>query len=186
MLEKIKAPLVLMLICGIICGLLIVAYEATYVDTTGVITDGLQEGLNDIYGESNAEYKMLKNEDGTVKTYDGITSIIVNNNGQVAFEIIADGYVKGGLHTLVGIDENGKLQKISIIAISETQGLGTKVKDKSFLDQFVGINSDDYKIDSITGATYSSKGIKKAVDTAINAYNEHKEEILGEQLKGVY
>lgn len=186
MLDKIKPPLVLMLICGIICGLLIIAYEATYIDTTGVITESLQNGLNEIYGESNTKYRMLENEDGTVKTYDGITSIIINDNGQVAFEIIADGYAKGGLHTLVGIDENGNLKNISIIAINETKGLGTKVKDKTFLDQFIGINSDDYKIDNITGATYSVNGIKNAVNTAINAYNEHREEISNEQFKGVH
>ena len=175
-----KAPLVIMLICGSICGLLIAAYEATYTDTTGLITDSLQKGLNEIYGESDTEYRMLKNEDGTVKTYDGVTSIIVNDNKQVAFEIISDGYTKGGLHTLIGIDENGKLKNISIISISETQGLGTKVKNRSFLDQFVGIDSDDYNVEGITGATYSVKGIKNAVNLAINIYNEHKEEILGE------
>ena len=37
--EKIKPSLVLTLICLITCALLVIAYEATYVDTTGVITD---------------------------------------------------------------------------------------------------------------------------------------------------
>lgn len=172
--EKIMPPLVLTLICVITSALLVAAYNITYVDTTGVITDELASGLTEIYGGSDG-FDMLMNDDGTVKTYDGVTSVITNASG-TAFEITADGYSKGGLHLLIGFDESGSICGISVISIGETPGLGTKVQNKDFLDKFKGISSEDYQVDNITGATYSSKGMKAAVNTALEAYSQMKGE----------
>ena len=135
--EKIKPPLVLTLICLITCGLLVAAYEATYVDNTGIITEKLQTGLTDVYGHFE-DFEMLLNDDGTVRTYDGVTSIL-SDGKYTAFEITADGYSKGGLHVLVGLDENGSVKGVSIMTIGETPGLGTKVQDAGFLGQFSGV-----------------------------------------------
>ena len=173
--ERIMPAFVLTLICVISAALLAVVYNLTYVDTTGIITDKLSEGLTELYG-SDSGFEMLKNDDGTVKTYEGVTSVICNENGNTAFEITADGYSKGGLHLLVGFDNSGVICGISILSIGETPGLGTKVQDKSFLDKFKGISSLDFAVDNITGATYSSNGMKNAVNAALNAYSQMKGE----------
>lgn len=138
--EKIKPPLVLTLICLITCGLLVAAYEATYVDNTGIITDKLQTGLTDVYGHFE-DFEMILNDDGTVLTYDGVTSVL-SDGKYTAFEIYADGYSKGGLHVLVGLDENGAVKGVSIMTIGETPGLGTKVQNADFLGQFGGVTYD--------------------------------------------
>ncbi len=135
--EKIKPPLVLTLICLIACGLLVAAYEATYVDNTGVITDKLTAALAEIYGTAES-YEILLNDDGTVLTYDGVTSIL-SDGTNTAFEIYADGYSTDGLHVLVGLNENGVVKGVSIMTIGETPGLGTKVQNADFLGQFKGI-----------------------------------------------
>lgn len=135
--EKIKPPLVLTLICLITCGLLVAAYEATYVDNTGVITEKLQTGLTEVYGKFE-DFEMLLNDDGTVLTYDGVTSVLYDGK-YTAFEITADGYSTGGLHVLVGLDEKGAVKGVSIMTIGETPGLGTKVQDAGFLGQFNGV-----------------------------------------------
>ncbi len=178
MFSKIKPPLVLTVICTLISALLIVVYNATYVDTTGVITDSLKKGLEEIYGSGN--YSMLKKDDGSVLTYDGVTSVIVDDRKNVSFEIITDGYAKNGIHILVGVSDDG-VMGISFIELGETPGLGSKVKDDSnFIKQFIGVNSDEYDFTAITGATFSSKGMKSAVKTALDTYKEHKEEIINE------
>ncbi|MBR6923595.1 MAG: FMN-binding protein, partial [Oscillospiraceae bacterium] len=87
--EKIKAPLVLTLICTIVAALLIFVHKLTYVDTTGVITDELKSGLTEIYGDG--KYTMLRSDDGGVLKYDGVDSVIVNEDGKTAFEITSDG-----------------------------------------------------------------------------------------------
>lgn len=174
--ENIKPPVVLAVICAIVCSLLIVAYNATYVDTTGVITDKLQECLDNIFG--NGTYEMARNDDGSLLLYDGITAVMYDSDGNTAFEIAADGYSKGGLDIIVGFDADGNVKGIEFVSIGETPGLGTKVQEKSFLEQFFGKNSSDFEIQAVTGATYSSKGMKNAVSLAIDTYNSHKEEIL--------
>lgn len=135
--EKIKPPLVLTLICIITCGLLVAAYQATYTDSTGVITDKLEAGLTELYGSADG-FEMLKNDDGSVLTYEGVTSVL-SNGTDTAFEITANGYSTGGLHVLVGVNENGSVDGVSILTIGETPGVGTKVQDPAFLEQFKGV-----------------------------------------------
>lgn len=150
--EKIKPPLVLTLICIITCGLLVAAYEATYVDTTGVITEKLTAGLTEVYGSAEG-FEMLKNDDGTVLTYEGVTSVLFDGTN-TAFEITADGYSSGGLHVLVGLDSTGAINGVSVMTIGETPGVGTKVQDESFRNQFRGI---------VYGDTVSAENIEATV-----------------------
>lgn len=150
--EKIKPPLVLTLICIITCGLLVAAYEATYVDTTGVITEKLTAGLTEVYGSAEG-FEMLKNDDGTVLTYEGVTSVLFDGTN-TAFEITADGYSSGGLHVLVGLDNTGAVNGVSVMTIGETPGVGTKVQDESFRNQFRGI---------VYGDTVSAENIEATV-----------------------
>ena len=163
--DKIKPSVVLTLICLIICGLLVFAYEATYVDNTGVITDKLSEGLADVFGSAD-DFEMLKNDDGTVLTFDGVTSVL-SDGKNTAFEITADGYSTGGLHVLVGINENGSVEGVSIMTIGETPGLGTKVQNKEFLSQFSGLTLEDTSSDgeksSATGKAVW--GTREEIDT---------------------
>lgn len=171
--EKIMPPLVLTIICVISSALLAFVYNLTYVDTTGIITDKLSAGLTEIYGNADG-FSMQMNEDGTVKTFEGVTSIISDSSGNVSFEITADGYSKGGLHLLIGFDESGSVCGISVLSIGETPGLGTRAAAPEYLGKFTGITSPEFEADAITGATFSSKGIQSAVKTAVTAYLELK------------
>lgn len=162
--EKIKPPLVLTLICIITCGLLVAAYEATYVDTTGVITDKLTAGLTEVYGSANG-FEMLKNADGTVLTYEGVTSVLFDGEN-TAFEITADGYSSGGLHVLVGLDRSGAVSGVSVMTISETPNVGTKVQSADFRRQFIGVKYADTvtKQEETTVKPKAVWGTRKKID----------------------
>ena len=111
--------------------------------------------------------------------YDEIKNIAVTTDGRTAVEIVADGYSKGGIDILIGFDESGAVCGIEFVSLGETPGLGSKVRDEeSFRGQFIGASDDSYGFDAISGATFSSKGMKHAVDTAVKVYNENKEAIL--------
>lgn len=207
--EKIQPSLVLTLICLITCALLVLAYEATYVDTTGVITDEMTAGLEEIYGTSDG-FTMKTTESGDIYKPEGVTCVLTDENGNRAFEITTDGYSSGGIHVLVGMDASGAVSGVSVLSLGETPGLGTKVRDlPEFREQFKGLTSDklpkaaeednspkkfvwgsddeiktlkdaaasapvsdEFELDAITGATFSSKGMYRAVTIALNAYNE--------------
>lgn len=79
----------------------------------------------------------------------------------------------GPIRMAVGLDRNGKVVGVTIVSMAETPGLGSKVvDDKSFLPRFNGLDSADAakKVDTITGATKSSRGVRKGVEAALAAY----------------
>lgn len=182
--DKIMPPLVLTIICVVVCGLLVFAYNKTYVDNTGVLTDDMKAGCTEIFGEG--EYEIMLEPDAETKTpvtygVEGINSIITDKADKSCLvEITQDGYSKGGLHLLVGINADGAVEGIYFLSIGETPGLGTKVQNEVFLKQFKGytVDTDEESIDNVTAATYSSKGMKAAMKKAVKLYDEHKEEIF--------
>lgn len=191
--EYVKPPLVLAAICLVCCGLVVVAYNLTYVDTAGIITDNLQSGCETVLGQGKYSMLIDTNADGeeVPVTYEkGINSIIVDDKQQVAFEVTVDGYAKDGLHLLIGIDKDGAVSGIHVLSLAETPGLGTKINTPAFLNQFVGAiakreDTDaqtfatEDMVDGISGATYSSKGVTQAVTLVLDTYSAKKGEILG-------
>ena len=70
---------------------------------------------------------------------------------------------------IVGTDLNGNCLGVEITSLSDTPGVGTKVKDQSFLESFKGCNADSVKeCDTIAGATISSKAVKSGIEAAVS------------------
>lgn len=171
--DKIKPTLVLTIICVVAALLLVLAYEATKENIAEQQEKKFQSSVEALFGE--CEYTLLDDDFGS----DDVAAIAVTADNRVAFQMCVDGYSKDGIEVLIGIDETGKISGIEFVSLGETPGLGTKIRDeKSFTEQFIGASDSDYQFDAITGATYSSKGMKSAIDTALEIYNENKEAIL--------
>ncbi len=90
-----------------------------------------------------------------------------------AFMAVAVGY-GGPIDILVGLEKDNALRGIKIISQKETPGLGAKITEAAFLDQFAGqigktlaLTKDGGTIDAITGATISSSAVVEAVKEAI-------------------
>lgn len=171
--DRILPTIVLTIICTAAALLLALAHEATKDSIAKQKELKFSKTVEQLFGE--CEIKMLDNNFGC----DEIKSIAVTSDGKTAVEIVADGYSKGGIDVLIGFDENGEVSGIEFVALGETPGLGSKVRDEeSFRKQFIGASDGSYSFDAISGATFSSKGMKHAVDTALKVYNENKEAIL--------
>lgn len=85
----------------------------------------------------------------------------------------------GMIGVMVGIGKEGKLLDIGITSHSETPGVGTRVEEPSFTNQFRDLSiTGAVAVDGISGATYSSKGVMSAVEEAIAYVNEFREEIF--------
>ena len=128
-LKKIKPVLVLSIICTLICALLIVTYNLTYVDTSGVLTDNLKAGC--IAADGEGEYALITDKaaaklDG--EEFGNISKIVKNKTkGTFLFETVVDGYAADGIDAVIAIDKNGAVSGISIIALGETPGLRREV-----------------------------------------------------------
>ena len=73
---------------------------------------------------------------------------------------------------LVGITNDGKIAGIKITDVSgETAGIGDKVKKNDFTKNFTGIDHTEVEsVPNVSGATYSSTGVKKGVRDAFTAF----------------
>lgn len=104
------------------------------------------------------------------------------DSGETVFAIIKDGGIigccvnsvgsgyGGDINLMVGIDTDGKVSGISFVSMSETPGVGTKVKGEGFVSQFLGLSENAVigeNVDGISGATFSSKGVAEAVNNAL-------------------
>jgi len=101
----------------------------------------------------------------------------------VALENKAGGF-GGDVSVMVGFNvANDTLLGIGVTTMSETPGLGTKIAEPKFSNQFRGssmdveLRSKDGAIDAVSGATVSSSAAVTAVQAAVKDYQALKTEI---------
>ena len=92
----------------------------------------------------------------------------------------SEGY-GGDIVFSIGIDKEGVITGLSYLSISETAGVGMKVKEEKFYGQFVGKKVDsfvytkdgkksDEEIDAVGGATISTNAVVNGVNAGLLAY----------------
>lgn len=186
MMQKIKPILIPAIIIALISGLIIVVYNLTYVDTSTVVTDKQLAAVTKIYGEGDysvipvSEYpEALKNGDEC--NIPELTKIIRKSDGSIAFDMVVKGY-KNGFDIMVGV-KDGAVAGVAIVSVGEeTPGLGTNTNKPEWLANFNGktgevvivknkTNPAENEVNAVTSATFSSKGVAKAVNLALKAYN---------------
>jgi len=85
----------------------------------------------------------------------------------------------GSIGVMVGVGKDGTLLDISITNHSETPGIGSRVTEASFTDEFKDLSiEEELEVDGVSGATYSSKGVMGAVNQAIGYVTKFREEIF--------
>ncbi|MCH5199619.1 MAG: FMN-binding protein [Oscillospiraceae bacterium] len=181
--NRFKPTIVLTAITSIVALLLIVTHIFTYADTSGIITDKLMSACVEAMGEG--EFVIVSDwqaEGYGIEKPDNVEKLIKKSDGSIAFEIITNGYSKNGLDLLIAMNSDGSVKAVSVVSVTDTPGLGTKVNDSSFLAQFSGKTgqltavknqpkSED-EVQAVTGATYSSKGVTEAVNIAVEVYSQ--------------
>ena len=165
--NNIKAPLVLALVCVAVSGLLAFANELTASRIAKAQEEKLSKSLVEVFGE--ADYKTVD------KSFENVNQVITDENNRAVFDITVDGYSKDGIQALIGIDGDGKICGIGIVSLKETTGIGTRIEANDYIGKFIGLDNTDFPADTIiSGATYSSKGMRNAVSIAMETYAENK------------
>jgi electron transport complex protein RnfG len=99
----------------------------------------------------------------------------------VAIQTVSKTGYGGDIVIMVGADMKGEIQGLYILNYAETPGLGSKIDEEWFKKQFVGISisknklsveKDGGEIDSITGATISSRAVAYAVEEGLEVFKE--------------
>lgn len=101
-----------------------------------------------------------------------------------AFKVASEEGYSGHIELVVGISAEGRISGVDIVDQSETPGLGAKSDDEDFkaqyaekpLEELTVVKTEptaDAQIQSISGATITSRAVTGAVNEAIAYYNEN-------------
>lgn len=104
-------------------------------------------------------------------------------NGQlnsVAIKTYANTGFGGRIELIAGFNVDGSIKSYKVITSNETPGLGSKVDEPKFKQQFEGfhpqkqvlkVKQDGGDIDAVTAATISSRAVLKALGRAYDAFS---------------
>jgi electron transport complex protein RnfG len=174
--------LILALITAAITILLVVMERGIQSDETE-ISGKLKEKCIEMMGEG--EFTVITDWDVYSETIpeipaEIIRTIIHDESGTIAFQIVVNGYNRGGLNMLIIMNEDGSVKDLSVYINTETPGIGNKVNERDFLENFIGHNGEvrvvrgtsrqENEIAAITGATRSARAVADAVNIAIETY----------------
>jgi electron transport complex protein RnfG len=102
---------------------------------------------------------------------DGDLFVIYEGDSITGYTFLASGNgYSGVISMLVGINPDYTIKDVAILSQTETPGLGSKITEKEFTGQFVGLASTDLglsrdggSIDAISGATISSRAVTDTI-----------------------
>lgn len=178
--QFIKPAVVLSAIC---------ALAGTLLAVTHTVTQPIIEA-NAIAAANAARAELLPQATGFKEnkevSIEGVTEIYVaEDDAGVIITAQAAGY-SGAVPVMVAFDTKGNILAVKFLDNTETPGLGQKVKEKSFGQQFQNKPAQKLKLGSditaITGATISSNAALNAVNLAVSAYQALEQKGMPEDL----
>ncbi|MCB2293729.1 RnfABCDGE type electron transport complex subunit G [Clostridium algoriphilum] len=180
--DNIKLGLILLLITGIAGFLLGGAYEITKAPIAASVASDKQTAMKEILPDADK----FSNSDVNIKSNAKILEVNVGTKGTkiagYAIKVAPKGYA-GPIETMVGISSDGKVTGISILAHTETPGLGANAPEPAFSNEYKNkptkedlevvkvVPKKDNEIQAMTGATITSKAVTLGVNDAIDFYN---------------
>lgn len=159
--EIIRYGFVLALICLVAAGLLAAVNALTAPKILAQALAEEQAALKEVMPLA-AKFTAIKSatDEQTLyyQVFDGQDKII-----GFVFKAAGKGY-SSVIQTLAGMDLEGKISAIKVLSQTETPGLGVRVTEKKFTEQFRGQDSLSLSgVQAISGATISSGAVIKSV-----------------------
>ncbi len=193
--EIARMLVVLTLICTV-CGLGLAALKMTTAEDIEMQKLKFEKApaLRKVLAGADNLDAIIQKENRTTVTADGTeyTVFIGKKGGEpwaIAYETSGTGY-GGALGIMVGYTlEDGTIAGAAVTSMSETPGIGARVKDEDYGSRFAGMNSSDSfalngdggTIDAITGATISSGAYVSAVSTSAKLFDTIKTKAVKEE-----
>lgn len=93
----------------------------------------------------------------------------------------------GKIELMVGMLQNGIINKVSVLSQAETPGLGANMVNDKFKGQFDGkdpqtftlkVKKDGGDVDAITAATISSRAVSEAIQRAVDGFEANKDQFM--------
>ena len=174
----------LFVICVVAGGVLGVVYIATKDPIAAAETDKRTKAIKNVLPEFN-ELKETKVK-SAMEDIDIPFYLAYNADSTfigAAVETFTNKGFSGNVSLMVGILADGTINNISVLQHAETPGLGSKMTEPSFKDQFneknpasfnFKVKKDGGDVDAITAATISSRAFCDAVNRALSTFENNK------------
>jgi len=162
--------LVLTLICLVVSGALALTHSVTH----PIIVSATEERARVAMIEKIPDATGFEPIDPS--DFDGLpVSIreIYSTTNDVGFIFIAavNGF-SGDITVICGVDPEGRIISSSTLSHTETKGIGTIVEQESFLHPFEGLDYNLEGIDTVTGATISTRAYIRAIEDILEAFRQ--------------
>lgn len=137
--------------------------------------DAIRQVVPEFNNDPNAEMYRLPTGNG-----DSLDVYPAKKDNEIvgyAINTYSDKGFSGRISIMTGFKPDGSIINISVLSQKETPGLGTKMAEPAFKDQFNGKNPSEYilkvkkdggPVDAITAATISSRAFCDAVQRGYN------------------
>ena len=175
--DILKPTFVLLITAMVASALLAVVYEKTSPEIEKRAKEKLLDNLKTVFPVEGAEYKPIIKDTLWCVEKDGKRLGIIFVNGMRGYSSV--------IKVIVGVDTTGKIVGVHIPkeGLSETPGLGMKVTEPWFMEQFKGKREEEVKLkkdggtlDAITAATISSRAATNAVRSGMEKYKKYLKE----------
>ena len=189
-------------ILGVFClgfgALLAVTNSITEKDIAARALEDKLNSLSQVIPDSVHDNNLVKDSITMKNDRDKeITVYRATKEGKVtglAYEIYGSGY-SGEIKLMLGVDAQGKVLGVRVLAHKETPGLGDKIDVKKtdwilrFTDLSLGnppvdkwkVKKDGGQFDQFAGATITPRGVVRAIKEGLEFFNAHKAQMLGGQ-----
>ena len=177
--KRIPKPVIALTIIALIAG---VALSGVFTVTKDPIAANEE-------AKKLASFKVVYEEASTFRPNDALNEKVAANGkiGTVTIDqaleaVDADGNVIGYVFSItnssaynppiklaLGVKADGTVTKIAFVQLNETPGKGSKADEPAFKDLFVG-QSDTSGIDTMSGATVTSKAVLNAVNAGLDFF----------------
>lgn len=186
----IKNTFILTLITVVAGFLLGAVYEVTKDPIAATKEKAKQEACQKVFPEADT-FEMISIDEDAAKMAIELLGrnasvdeayIAKMNNEQAGYVITTTdkGGYGGDIQISVGVMNDGSVNGISILTISETAGLGMKATEPEFYNQYSGVKTPGFytekdkgsgkTVDTISGATITTRAVNGAVNLALNYY----------------
>ncbi len=158
---------------ALICGVVVAALAGTNLLTADTIAAAEREATNEACRAVLPEATEFAPVDGTFA--DGVLEVYrATAADQTIGYVIKTATVgkSSGLTVMTGIDMNGVVSGVQVVADSETAGYVNTVTKGGLLDRLKGITENAQAVDGVSQATKTSNGIKNGVQLALTAFEE--------------
>jgi H+/Na+-translocating ferredoxin:NAD+ oxidoreductase subunit G len=163
------------------------ALTFVYIKTKGPIEMAAKQKEIDAIKKVSPEFD--NNPLADPRSLNGVTIYSLKKKNEpagYAIKTYTDKGFSGHIELMAGFRTDGTINNIVVLHQKETPGLGTKMADPKFLNQFLGKNPETFQlkvkkdggqVDAITAATVSSRAFSDAMQRAYEAFGKATDSI---------